>query len=189
MKNEMIAVVSVKLLFENMFLTQGVFDISTQLINNIKSYVQSYPRYLAEKDENYKQIVSYFVCLHDDQVFLTQRKNNCSENLLKNKFSIGIGGHLNMNDLEKDFVDWGLREFEEEVLYTGEKKITPFKIINDNSNIVGRVHLGIVYLVELYSPNIVIKNELKSGNLVSHTQLFEYEENCESWTKLLLPYL
>ena len=143
-------------------------------------------RPLMELDENYKQIVSYMIFKFEDKIFLMQRKSSASEQRLKNKLSIGIGGHIKQEDVlsdsidffqnrsfdtsdilyqndghsgravlggsatsfERDLIfDWCKREFQEEINYAGNIKHKLIGLINDDSNSVGRVHMGLVFLL------------------------------------------
>ena len=82
---------------------------------------------------------------HDNHYFLMQRKSDASESRLRNKLTVGIGGHIRQEDLssfdeasadkqEHSLFAWALREFHEEVNYAGNLKVLPLGIINDDSN-------------------------------------------------------
>ena len=71
--------------------------------------------------------------------------------------------------LEKDDIKtesifkWAEREFHEEINYTDSFTITPIGMINDDSNSVGRVHIGLALLIKGSSNTISIKSELTNG--------------------------
>ena len=78
-----------------------------------------------------------------------QRKGTASEQRLKNKYSLGIGGHIRQEDMTTNSIfDWARREFHEEVKYAGKLDIEPIGILNDDTNAVGQVHLGLVLLLK-----------------------------------------
>ncbi|KKP35364.1 MAG: NUDIX hydrolase [candidate division TM6 bacterium GW2011_GWF2_32_72] len=157
------------------------------LINNNQDFLL---RSCLETDPNYKQIISYMIFKHKNKYFLTQRKSSASEQRLKNKYSLGIGGHIKKEDVNSNSAfDWTLREFEEEIFYDGNLKISTIGFLNDDSNAVGQVHLGMVLLLEGDSPNIQIKSELKSGTLTTLAECQMLYKNMESWSQIVLDFL
>lgn len=162
--------------------------------NNYLTVIQEnqefHPRSLMENDPSYKQIIPYLIFTHDGKYFLMQRQAKATEQRLKNKYSLGIGGHINEEDItEGDIMQWGKREFNEEVDYTGNLNIKPIGILNDDSNDVGKVHIGFVFLLEGDSPNIKVKSELKSGELYSLDECTKLYDGMENWSQLILPVL
>ncbi|VVB74411.1 NUDIX domain protein [uncultured archaeon] len=147
----------------------------------------------AEEDEEYKQIIAYLILTHKGKVFCYKRTEKAGEKRLHSNYSIGVGGHINPIDLEKksDLIKKSMeREFEEEVLYTGEKKSRILGYINDDSNSVGRVHLGLVYEMELANENVKLnEKELDEGNLLTLAEIREKYEQLENWSKITFDYL
>lgn len=143
-----------------------------------------------EENADYKQIIPYLIFKYNDMYFLMQRRADASEQRLQGKCTMGIGGHLREEDMaEQSIVDWAQREFHEEINYADTVRITPLGIINDDSDLVGKVHIGFVYLLEGVSPHISIKSELKNGALMPLTDIATKFEKLESWSKMVLPYL
>jgi len=143
-----------------------------------------------EEDPTYKQIIPYLIFKHADTYFLMQRRADASEQRLKNKYSLGIGGHIRQEDLtDCDIASWAKREFHEEVAYAGQLTISPLGLINDNTSAVGRVHVGFAYLLEGDSAAIAIKSELKSGSLVPLDVINEHYDQLEAWSQLVVPHL
>jgi predicted NUDIX family phosphoesterase len=159
-----------------------------ELINIHKEFL---PRAHMETNPRYKQIIPYLIFKHDDRYFLMQRQSQASEQRLKNKYSLGIGGHIRQEDLvdSVSIFDWAKREFHEEVEYRGALKIKPIGILNDDSNEVGQVHIGLVLLLEGDSPAIRVKSELKSGILLTHKECTAYYDSMESWTQMVFKQL
>lgn len=143
-----------------------------------------------EQNVNYKQIIPYLVFQYQDKFFLMQRGGAASESRLRSKFSLGIGGHIREEDMQGNSIfDWARREFAEEVDYQGKLDVTMLGILNDDSNEVGQVHLGLVMLLTGNSDQICVKSELKSGELLTIAECDLFEMQMESWSKLVLAYL
>jgi len=156
----------------------------------IREKGQFLPRPLMEQDEHYKQIIPYFVFTYEEKLFLMQRKASATEQRLANKYSLGIGGHVHEQDLiNGDIAQWGQREFYEEVFYKGKVNIAPLGILNDESNAVGRVHMGVVYLLHGDSPEISIRSELKHGALYTREECEQYYGHMESWSQMVFDAL
>ncbi|MCX5921891.1 MAG: hypothetical protein NTX86_01025 [Candidatus Dependentiae bacterium] len=169
-------------------LKQIDFAHYTQIIQDNKEFL---PRTHMELDPRFKQIIPYLVFEHEGRYFLMQRQAKASEQRLKNKFTLGIGGHVREEDLTDgaSIFDWAKREFHEEVDYSGSLTIKPLGILNDDSNEVGQVHIGFVLLLQGDSDQISIKSELKSGNLVSIEECAALGDALESWSQEVVNFL
>jgi len=190
-KDESILVVKRQELFSEADCWQGISQVDfANYLNIIKNKKEFLPRSLMEQDFSYKQIIPYLVFVHEDKLFLMQRQNKASESRLKNKYTFGIGGHIRHEDMSTDsIIDWSKREFHEEVEYKEGFYITPIGIINDDSNDVGKVHLGFVLLLRGDSADIKIKSELKNGRLLSFDECQEYYDDMESWSQMVFDFL
>lgn len=190
LRDEHILVVKRTLLFE-----QGTFDglksvdcgAYATLIDTHKEFL---PRREMEIDPRYKQIIPYLVFTHNDRYFLMQRTAQASESRLKNKFFLGIGGHIRQEDMEHcDISAWAMREFHEEVHYQGALQIEPIGLVNDDSTEVGMVHTGFVFLLRGDSGDISVKSELASGRMLSLDECQSYKNDMELWSQLVHDYL
>jgi len=142
-----------------------------------------------ESDPRYKQIIPYLVFMNNDKVFVMQRKDTASEKRLASKLSVGIGGHIRKEDLLGTTIfDWARREFNEEVVYNDKFEFEPLGIVNDDSNSVGEVHLGFVFLLKGSTSNIKVKSELKSGEMISLESIKDLSKY-ETWSQLVLKAL
>lgn len=109
----------------------------------------------AEEDPNFKQIIPYAIFHHQGKYLHYTRGKSGGENRLHAQGSIGIGGHINPIDervdpLGRETYFAGVeREINEELDITGAHRNEIIGLLNDDSNEVGRVHLGIVHLFEL----------------------------------------
>lgn len=190
-KTEQILVVPRKLLEEHGLLAQGFSTGSVsqnvqKVEKLVREHAQYHPRYLMEEDESFKQVIPYFVFMHDKKLFLMQRSAKAGETRLASKYTLGIGGHVRKTDLEGgDIAAWGMREFEEEVAYEGDMSLVPLGLLNDDSDAVGRVHLGVVYLVCGQSEQIAIKSELQSGVLATREECDSVHARMEGWSAMV----
>jgi len=100
--------------------------------------------------------------------------------------TLGIGGHLRQEDVrENNILNWALREFNEEINYNGPVQASLLGIINDDSNPVGQVHVGVALVIHGESDQISVKSELKNGYLASLDECFLHYEEFESWSKFV----
>lgn len=171
---------------------QGIktIDFST-LLPIIARNQEFHPRFLMEADPTYKQIIPYLIFTYAGRYFLMQRHHKASEARLQSKLSLGIGGHIRKEDMTNtsNIFEWAAREFHEEVDYAGTLEIEPIGILNDDSNDVGKVHVGFVLLLHGDSPQISIRSELQSGELVSLAECVEKKDRMETWSQMVLEWL
>lgn len=189
-EDEKILVVSNKILFAQTKikgLQKVDFNYYQKLIQDNKEFLW---RSQMETNPNYKQIIPYLIFNFEDKYFLMQRKSNANEVRLQNKYSLGIGGHIREKDINSfNIAEWAKREFAEEVEYAGNLEIKPIGILNDDSNDVGKVHTGFVFLLKGDSNQIKVISELKSGTLLTLKELSAYYKNMENWSKLVFDLL
>ena len=149
-----------------------------------------------EDDESLKQIIVYVIISDGEKIYRYARA--CGEEKLVGDYSIGIGGHVNIDDSQStDFyhekaVRWAaIREFVEGVGANNEcideYIIGPIGVINDNSNPVGRVHLGIVFQVELNGLEIYPRDKnIHKAGLADFEELVQYLDDYENWSQLII---
>jgi len=121
----------------------------------------------------------------------TDKKYN--DQRLRNKWSCGIGGHIDREDAENPVINAMMRELCEEVVmsFYPEPKIIGY--INDDSDSVGKVHFGVVAIAE--TEDVVEKgdDEMAEGRFMSVQEiekLFSNPENeIENWTKISWPFV
>jgi len=192
--DEEVLVVPRNALFEGTSLHALLQGVVHDNIEKYRSIIESEGVFLRrgemEQDENYKQIIPYLVFTYKGNLFLMQRSAQASEARLACKYTLGIGGHINRQDLEGTTIEkWGMREFNEEVEYSGKLSISPIGIINDDTTSVGRVHLGLVFLLHGDSADISIRSELDNGQLLSIEECERYYDKMETWSQLVFDVL
>lgn len=188
--DEEILVIKCATLFTKIPTWQGINSNVDQIMNTITSTSSFMPRSRAETNASFKQIIPYMIFMFENKLFVMQRKSSASEQRLANKFSVGIGGHIRQEDISNNnIIDWANREFEEEVSYQGSKIIQTLGILNDDSNDVGKVHLGLILLVHADSNKISIKDEHKSGILLTRGECIALAPQMETWSQICFDFL
>jgi predicted NUDIX family phosphoesterase len=166
-----------------------VTDIETyaSLIEKRKEYRW---RSQMEQDPTFKQIIPYIVFSHEERYFVMQRKATAGDARLKNKLSLGIGGHIREDDMASgSLFDWAQREFQEEVSFSGLYNIKPVGLINDETNAVGQVHTGFLFMLQGDSSEIAIKDEHAAGYMWPLKECKKNYDLFESWSQLILDHL
>jgi predicted NUDIX family phosphoesterase len=187
--DEIILVVKREKLIEETW--QGIKDINfEEFAAVVEKEAEFMPRSLMEQDPKYKQIIPYLIFNYQDKLYIMQRQAKASEQRLKSKLTLGIGGHIRKEDLtSNNIIDWATREFEEEVDYKGGYKVQPIGLLNDDSNPVGEVHLGVVFLLIADSDKIEVRSEFKSGKLITLEEgEFEYPL-MENWAQICFDFI
>ncbi len=124
------------------------------------------PRGAMESDPSFKQLIPYVILEYFNgselQLFCYTRGSGQGEKRLHAKKSIGIGGHISLEDVggaaqgSHDPYRRGMRrELEEEVIMETPYRESLFGLIYDPSTEVGQVHLGIVHRMRVEQPTFV----------------------------------
>ena len=146
-----------------------------------------------ETDPSKKQAIPYVVVLSELGVLRLFRKSSQTEARLHGKISIGVGGHIpdDLQDSEDILAAGMLRELHEELHLIGEHDVPIFRgTLNDDSNEVGQVHLGIVFTVRVKADRVSVREtEKMSGEWISIEELHKNADRMETWSALLLPHL
>lgn len=151
------------------------------------------PRSKAENDPSFKQLIPYAVFTHGGKILHYVRGAKSGEKRLVAKGSIGIGGHINDSDESLFSFDEAAyraavhREIEEELKLEGGYADEVIGLINDDATEVGQVHLGVVHLVKLESPNVRAgEKAIAELKFLSLPELLERKEALETWSQILL---
>lgn len=142
-----------------------------------------------ENDPLFQQIIPYIVFNYKDQYFLYRYLNKSHEQRLKNDYIIGVGGHINFEDVKpgEDLLESGMnREWEEEVEYNGNLDKKLIGILNDDRRPVEAVHIGLVYLFTGDTPNIKVRETDKLvGEMISLEEIGKSVVGTEGWAPLI----
>jgi predicted NUDIX family phosphoesterase len=144
-------------------------------------------RPLAEEDPSSKQLIPYVVVRDRGRVFLMERTDAGGDARLHRKASIGVGGHLNPVDDGDDPLMVGLRrEWDEELVADWEPEFRLVGLLNDDSNPVGSVHLGVVFEVEADGRPVDVRERHKlSGRMVAPAEVLDAWDRLETWSQLV----
>ena len=164
-----------------------------------KIFAPGVPRFMrrsqAETDPNYKQIIPYVIMTHSGKYLSYVRGRRAGETRLVGNRSIGIGGHINPGDdlplFNADFYDTYVtaveREVAEEVVVDAGHTDRVVALLNDDSNPVGQVHLGIVHGWTLDAPNVTRREQMITQlSFMTPAELRAVRDNMETWSQLCL---
>jgi predicted NUDIX family phosphoesterase len=164
--------------------------------NRILSKYVYKKRGLLENDPNYKQPIVYTIVINPKikKIFTFQRGNkNYNESRLKEKWSFGVGGHIDLVDEQGNPIHNSLsRELKEEINLISLNKPILAGYINTEENEVDKVHFGILYIIKTDLEELQPTDaEMQQGKLITINQLEQiYEqENMEEWSKISFPFL
>ncbi len=189
------------------FLALGHFqgfssDIDKYLPALLESQQLSYrPRGEMEQDPSFKQLIPYVLFRHVDaagtpRLFQYKRGGGQGEARLHAKRSVGIGGHISTLDEEKlgdagskhDVYREGMRrELDEEVTIDTEYTNELVGLINDDETPVGQVHLGMVHLYDVKSPNVKPREaDILDAGFEPIEELQSQLDQFESWSQIVV---
>ena len=161
----------------------GLAALST-VVHQHGRYVE---RPIAETDATAKQLIPYVVVRDGARTFLMERTDAGGDPRLHRMASIGVGGHLNPVDNGQDPLDAGLRrEWTEELDAAWEPAFSLVGLLNDDSNPVGAVHLGVVFRVEADGRPVAVRETDKLvGRFATDVELTNALPRMETWSQLV----
>ncbi|NIL96238.1 MAG: phosphoesterase [Planctomycetales bacterium] len=160
-------------------------------------HVSYRPRQEVEEDPSFKQLIPYCILRYakDDSLFAYTRGRGQGEGRLHAKRSIGIGGHICSQDAQPDGdlhpYDEGMRrELEEEVILETTFQQRCVGLINDDETEVGRVHLGVVHLLDVQRPQVRPREaDIVAAEFQPVQKLQEEQDQFETWSQICLQAL
>jgi predicted NUDIX family phosphoesterase len=151
------------------------------------------PRSAAENDPSFKQIIPYALVTHGGRVLHYVRGRKTGEQRLAAKGSIGIGGHVNLSDLDSPAISATTyhngvrREVAEEIIFRGPSRESVRALLNDDSTEVGRVHLGVVHVFELEGADVQPgESEITDLAFLTADELRSRYDALENWSRICL---
>ena len=174
-----------------------VLDVDSYLDKLFAAGVPSFmPRPEAEQDPSHKQLIPYVIINCGEKYLTYVRGKRAGETRLVGNRSIGIGGHINPVDNEVPLfgVDYReiyenavLREVDEEINIEGNRGDRIVALLNDDTNEVGKVHLGVVHILTVENENVT-RNEQMITQLEVKTlkELHAVRDEMETWSQLCL---
>jgi predicted NUDIX family phosphoesterase len=188
--------------FRSLGYFQGFSHDAHQILDELiqPSHAQYRARGEMESDPSFKQLIPYMIFRHVDSsgqvsVFRYTRGGGQGEARLRAKHSVGVGGHICIDDAggvaSREAYHEGMRrELDEEVIVEAEYQQKCVGMINDDQTDVGRVHLGIVHLADVAEPNIRPREEdIIQAEFQPVEQILENLDGYETWSQICLTAL
>ena len=146
------------------------------------------PRVAMEVDPSFKQIIPYLVLRDGERYFLMRRTRAGGDARLHDRWSIGVGGHLNPGD--GDLLRGLRREWDEEVVAAFVPEFRLVGLLNDDTTAVGQVHLGAVYVADAAGRPVEIRETEKlSGAFATPEEVAAVAADLETWSRLVFDFL
>lgn len=196
---EHVLVVPTKVFHELGYFQGFSADVSRYLPELLDQRHTSYrPRPEMEQDPSFKQLIPYVIFRHldaagQDTVFQYTRGKGQGEGRLHSKRSIGVGGHISAEDLNEAkghaavYAEGMRRELAEEVIVETSCNERCVGLINDDETEVGRVHLGVVHLIDVREPNVLPReSEIIEAGFRPVEELLADLSQFESWSQICL---
>lgn len=173
------------------------FDVESYLKNIFVPGVPRFmPRSQAEHNPSFKQIIPYVIMAHEGKFLNYVRGQRAGEKRLVAKRSIGIGGHINPIDADNsplfacrydNYLKAVDREVAEEVTVQTHHSDDIVALLNDDSNEVGQVHLGIVHFWKLDEPKVDKKEQMITQmSFMLPDVLRQVRDSLETWSQKCL---
>jgi predicted NUDIX family phosphoesterase len=146
------------------------------------------PRPAMEVDPSFKQVIPYLVLRDGERFFLMRRTRAGVDARLHDRYSIGVGGHLNPGD---GGVLGGLRrEWGEELVADFEPDFRLVGLLNDDTTDVGAVHLGAVFVADAAGRPVGIRETDKlNGRFAEPPEVAAVSDRLETWSRLCFEFL
>jgi len=174
----------------------GLIKENSEVLKRIVQNGQFLRRSELEEDPSFKQIIPYAIITNKDSFYLFKRTSGQAEKRLHNKFSLGVGGHMNphnsMESKEQYLIDELKRELYEEVRLLNGCLIEDIEFIgfiNDDTIPVGRVHIGLLYNIHVSNKEVYINETDKmTADWIDKSDLPEFYEGMETWSKIAFDF-
>lgn len=146
------------------------------------------PRDAMERDPDFKQVIPYLVLRDGPRYFLMRRTRAGGDTRLHDRWSIGVGGHLNPGDAD---VFGGLRrEWREELDAAFEPDFRPIALLNDDTTEVGAVHVGIIVVADAAGRPVRVRETDKlAGAFAEPEEVRAVADRLETWSALVFEAL
>ena len=188
--------------------TTGFHQMSLPVITRILDDAGLFigPRYLLEEMPEFKQIIPYNVLLYKGKVVRYTRTSNSGEGKLHGRVSIGVGGHIDLEDVIQDptavshvrigstLMESARREIQEEIAGLTKFYLHSWAgIVVNNEDAVGKVHIGVVGVWGLNEDpyDFTVEDALCQVGLEDHDELLSKAKGTgpdkfEAWTVAVL---
>jgi predicted NUDIX family phosphoesterase len=170
----------------------GWLGITTDGLATFEALVAQHGEFRAraemETDRSWKQVIPYLILRDGPRYFLMRRTQAGTDARLHDRWSIGVGGHLNPGD--GDLAGGLRREWREEVAADFEPAFSLIGLLNDDTTEVGSVHVGAVYLTDAAGRAVAIRETDKlTGAFADRSEVAAVVDRMESWSALVFAHL
>jgi predicted NUDIX family phosphoesterase len=198
-------------IFQNIGLKNGLNPITVeQLLEQLQPGIVIGQREVLENDETVRQVLPYAIFSQFDEsagcmkYIVYRRTKLVGESRLAGNVSVGFGGHIDLEDVaHKDSIIDLVgtigqaigREIHEELVFTGleghELSMFSVGILLDESDAVGRVHMGVIFNIQLPpgATAVCAEEELESMLPMTASELLNSGLPLENWTRISLEFL
>lgn len=178
----------------SLLLDIGVFQGLNFNLDKYLDAIEKEHRFLrrvdVEEDPNYKQLIPYVILHHEGLIFSYRRGALLSEKRLLHNYSIGIGGHISVNDpnlFATSYEEGMRREVQEEVYIDSKYFSNAVALLNDDSNEVGKVHFGVIHVFNLEEQGVRKKEKsINEPTFISISELKNEIEKYENWSQICI---
>jgi len=150
------------------------------------------PRSALEDDPAWKQVIPYPILRDRRRWFLMRRTRAGSDVRLHDRYSIGVGGHVNPGDggLDGDLSGALRREWTEELDVDFLPSFRFIGLLNDDTTAVGAVHLGLVYEGDAAGRPVAIRETDKlTGRFAETHEVAAVADRLETWSRLAFDFI
>lgn len=159
------------------------------------------PRGDMERDPSFKQLIPYVLFRHTDaagavRLFQYTRGGGMGEARLHAKRSVGVGGHISIEDAAPrtpgaaghDVYREGLnRELAEEVIIETPYREQCVGLLNDDETPVGQVHLGVVHICDVDRPAVrPAEDDILDAGFRPVAEILADLDRFESWSQIVV---
>ncbi|MCE5185843.1 MAG: phosphoesterase [Planctomycetaceae bacterium] len=174
-----------------------VFNVEDYLAKLFAAGVPRFmPRPLAEKDPNFKQLIPYVLISCNGKYLSYVRGKRAGETRLVAKRSLGIGGHINPiddaiplfgADYREIYNSAVQREVKEEINVETGFTDRIAALLNDDTNEVGQVHLGVMHHWRLDAEKVTRREQMITQlEFMEIAALQKVRDTMETWSQLCL---
>ncbi len=159
------------------------------------------PRHEVEEDPSFKQLIPYVIFRHTDDtgrvhLFQYTRGKGQGEGRLHSKKSVGIGGHISVDDsaacetashATTAYHEGMRRELAEEVAIDTKYREQCAGLINDDESEVGKVHLGVVHIFDVETPDVrPLETDICEAGFRPLDEIMADTSGFETWSLICL---
>ncbi len=186
-------------LFHQLGHFQGFSNDVTRYLDELLSpeHTSYRPRGEMEEDASFKQLIPYVIFRYANaagevSVFQYTRGKGQGEKRLHAKRSVGIGGHISSDDEQSEadlnpYQEGMQRELSEEVVINSKYTEQMVGMINDDETEVGKVHLGVVHVFDVETPDVEPReDEIIETGFRPVSEMLADLEGFETWSQICL---